>query len=137
MGYDYFNSFLSEAQDLARKAENLSDDNFTVFNLLNDRVRDCFEGVQNYDFCPIKDLLTYIGADYNVYSCCTLAYNSKGYIGSIKNQSFKQVWESQEKIDKFSSHNPLKHCQHPCMYRNKNEFINYCIKKNPKHTNYI
>ncbi len=29
-------------------------------------VKDIFEGVQDYDYCPIKELLSYIGADYNV-----------------------------------------------------------------------
>lgn len=137
MGYDYFSSFMEEAQDLSRQAETLSDDKFTVFNLFNDRVKDNFEGTQNYEFCPIKDLLTYIGADYNVYTCCTHAYNHMGLIGSIKNQSFKDLWNSTQKKMMFSCHNPLKHCQHPCMYKSKNDFINYCINKNPKHTNYI
>ena len=137
LGYEYFNSFKDEATGLAKKAESLTDNRFTVFNLFNDRVRDTFEGVQDYNLCPIKDLLTYIGADGNVYTCCTLAYNHKGLIGSIKNQSFKDVWNSLEKQMKFSSHDPSIHCKHPCMYKNKNDFINYCIKQNPKHMNYI
>jgi MoaA/NifB/PqqE/SkfB family radical SAM enzyme len=137
MGYDYFKDFMTEAQELSKKAESLTDNNFTVFNLFNDRIRDCFEGRQDYNFCPIKDLLSYVGSDYNVYTCCTLAYNTRGLIGSIKNQTFKDLWDSQQKRDKFSVHNPAIHCQHPCMYKNKNEFINYCIKKDPKHVNFI
>lgn len=137
MGYDYFKDFQDEARDLSRKAESLSDKNFTVFNLFNDRVKDSFEGVQDYSKCPIKDLLTYIGADYNVYTCCTLAYNHRGFIGSIKDKSFKEVWESKEKVEFFAQHDPSKQCQHPCMYKNKNEFINYCTKPNPRHTEFI
>lgn len=137
MGYDYFNGFIEPARELARKAQALSDGSYTVFNLFNDRVRDVFEGVQDYDYCPIKELLAYIGADYNVYTCCTLAYNRKGLIGSIRNQSFRELWESSEKRRMFNEHNPLVDCQFPCMYRNKNEFINYCIKEDPKHINFI
>lgn len=137
MGYSYFEGFRTEAMELSKAAEGLNDKDFVVFNLFNDRVRDNFEGIQDYSFCPIKDVLTYIGADYNVYTCCTLAYNHRGYIGSIKDKSFKEVWESQEKIDKFKSHDPSKQCQHPCMYRGKNEFINYCIKTDPRHINFI
>ena len=137
MGYEYFSDFINYAKELSKKSEELSDDKFTVFNLFNDRIRDNFVGIQDYNFCPIKDLMTYIGADCNVYTCCTHAFNKKGFIGSIQNQRFKTLWKSNEKIDKFNSHNPSVICQHPCMYRDKNLFINYCIKKDPKHVNYI
>ena len=136
-GYNYFDSFKDEAKELANKAQQLSDDNFTVFNLFNDRIKDNFEGVQNYDKCYIKDLLTYIGADYNVYTCCTLAYNKKGLIGNIKDKSFKDLWESNEKTKFFNNHNPKCICKHPCMYSNKNEFISYAVNKEAKHINFI
>jgi len=137
IGFSYFDEILSEAKELSNKAQELSDDNFTVFNLFNDRVKDTFEGTQNYDFCPIKELLTYIGADYNVYTCCTLAYNNNGIVGSIKDQSFKELWNSQVKTDMFKNHNPSNNCKHPCMYKGKNDFINYCTKSNPQHINFI
>lgn len=138
IGYSYFDSFIKEASELAKKAqEDFSDNSYTVFNLFSDRVKDLFGGTQNYNYCPIKELLAYIAADYNVYTCCTLAYNKKGLIGSIKNKSFKELWESQEKKHMFSKHNPSINCQFPCMYKSKNEFINYCLKKDPKHINYI
>jgi len=137
MGYEYFETFKEKALELSSAAEELSDENFTVFNLFNDRLIDSFEGVQNYDYCPIKDLQVYIGADYNVYTCCTLAYNTKGFIGSIKDQSFKELWGSAQKEYIYRNHNPRKMCQHPCLYRGKNEFINYCIKNDAKHINFI
>ena len=137
MKYKYFSSFVDEARELSKKAEDLSDDNFTVFNLFNDRIRDNFEGVQDYDFCPIKELQTFIGADYNVYTCCTLAYNNRGLIGSIKDQTFEELWNSREKTDMFSRHSPKNICKLPCLYKGKNDFINYCISDNPKHGNFI
>lgn len=137
LGYKYFDDFKDVAVDLSRKAEALSDTNFTVFNLFTDRLKDLFEGTQDYDFCPVKELQCYVGADYNVYLCCTQSYNEKGLIGSIKDRSFRDLWESQEKIDLFAKHNPSEMCKHQCIYKNKNEFINYCIKDNPKHINFI
>lgn len=137
MGFEYFSSFIDDAKRLAKNAEALSNDSFTVFNLFGDRVADTFEGTQNYSRCPIKDLLSYIGADYNVYTCCTLAYNDKGLIGSIENQSFEDLWMGAEKQKMFAEHNPCVICQHPCMYKNKNDFINYCIKTDARHVNYI
>ena len=82
-------------------------------------------------------MLTYIGADYGVYTCCTLAYNNKGFIGDINDQSFREIWESNMKQKLFAQHNPKIHCKFPCMYAEKNRFINYCIKENPKHINFI
>ena len=92
-GISYFDSFKERASLLCRQAESLSDENFQVFNLFTDRLGDLFEGTQDYYFCPFKELSTYIGADANVYTCCTLAYNKQGLIGSIKEQSFKDLWE--------------------------------------------
>ena len=137
MKYEYFHDFFFEAQDLSKRTETLSDNNFIVFNLFNDRIKDNFNGIQDYNECRVKDLLTYIGADYNVYTCCTIAYNKLGLIGSIRNQSFKDLWLSQQKIKMFETLSPKTHCQFPCMYKNKNEFINYCVKNNPKHINFI
>lgn len=137
MGYSYFKDFEEVATDLCAKAAELSTDSFQVFNLFDSRLKDNFLSVQDYSFCPIKDLQVFVGADFNVYTCCTLAYNKKGLIGSVANQSFKELWESPAKIKMYEGHNPKQHCTFPCMYRGKNEFINYCIKKDPKHVNFI
>lgn len=136
-GFKYFYSFFKEAKELSKKTKELSDDNFTVFNLFDDRINNMFDGVQDYDYCPMKDLVIYIGADLKVYTCCTVAYNDLGYIGDLNNQSFKELWDSQERINFYKNHNPKKTCKLPCMFENKNEFINYCIKENIKHINYI
>ena len=136
-GINYFKDFKEKASILCKEAETLSDKNFQVFNLFSHRLGDLFEGKQNYHYCAYKELSTYIGADYNVYTCCTLAYNKQGLIGSIKTQSFKELWESDWKNIYFGGLFPSSHCQLPCMYKGKNEFINYCIKKQPKHINFV
>lgn len=137
-GLGYFDSFYPKAKELAEKTKaDLETDTFTVFNLFNDRIGDLFSGKQQYDFCPMKELVPYIGADLNVYTCCVLAYNDNGFIGSIKDQTFSDLWNSEEKKLFYQTHSPLKLCQVPCMFENKNNFINYCIKKDPIHINYI
>jgi len=136
-GAAYFKPFFDEAHDLAQAAQELSDDYFHVFNLFDDRIHDMFDGTQDYGRCPSKDLISYVGADYNVYTCCTLAYNKKGLVGSIKDQTYKELWESREKRGMFINHSPMWACRIPCMYENKNHFINYCISSDPKHINFI
>jgi MoaA/NifB/PqqE/SkfB family radical SAM enzyme len=137
-GLSYFDGIFDEAKRLAQKAkEELEDENFTVFNLFNDRISNLFHGSQDYDYCPMKELVPYIGADLNVYTCCMLAYNDLGFIGSLKEQTFSELWNSKQKREFFKSHDPRKLCRMPCMFEYKNEFINYCLKNDPRHTNYI
>jgi len=133
----YFDGILDEAKELCAMCKTLEDDKFTVFNLFGDRLTDLFEGEQEYDFCPMKNLVVYIGADLNVYSCCVLAYNDNGRIGSIKDQTFKEFWESEECKTFYKEHNPRNQCKLPCMFEKKNDFINYMLKEDPKHTNFL
>ncbi len=137
-GIHYFDDFKKYANALATEAQSLTDDNFTVFNLMGDKLNAMTDMYQDYDNCPSKDLITYVGADLKVYTCCIICYNEKGLIGSIENQSFKQLWESDEKKKFFESLNPREHCAgYICTYKNKNKFINYCIEQNPEHVNFI
>jgi MoaA/NifB/PqqE/SkfB family radical SAM enzyme len=137
-GFDYHVFHLQDTIKRAGSAvRKFSDSNFTVFNNFSDRVNDLFEGEQDYDFCPVKELATYVGADCNVYTCCTLAYNRRGLIGSIENQRLEQLWDSEGKAVFFRKHNPRVNCKHPCMHMDKNKFINYCLKKKPKHAGFL
>lgn len=137
-GLSYFDGWFEDARDLVLETvADFNDDNFTVFNLFNDRISDLFDGVQNYDFCGMKNLVPYIGADQIVYTCCTLAYNDLGVIGSIKDCTFEELWFSADVKEFLAKHNPRHRCRLPCMFEKKNEFIEYCIKSNPKHTAFI
>ena len=137
-GYSYFDGWFEEARDIVLKTHaDLNDDRFTVFNLFNERVKDLFDGAQDYDFCPMKHLVPYIGADCNVYMCCMLAYNDKGLIGSIAERKFSEMWYAEETIKLVNEHSPRKDCRLPCMFESKNKFINYCIDDTAIHTNFI
>lgn len=137
-GMDYFKGFLQDARALAQKAkQDFEDENYTVFNLFGDRIGDLFHGSQDYSYCAMKEFVPYVGADQNVYTCCMLAYNDLGLIGSVENQSLENLWNSPEKKDFFTRHDPRALCRIPCMFQGKNEFINYVIKKDARHTNFI
>ena len=134
--YKYFDGFREDAKQIAEECEGFNGLGFTVFNNFNDRLQDVFVGSPQYDHCPIKELITYIGADLNVYYCCVLGYNEDGLIGSIKDTTLKKLWYSTEKVSKFTDHNPIKDCSTSCMLDSKNKFINYCIGDG-KHKNFI
>lgn len=137
-GSRYFEGWKDEAIDLARAAQKRSTADFKVFDLFSDRLYDMDKAGEPYPLCPCKDLITYVGADCNVYTCCILAYNKAGLIGSIKDQTFKQLWEGRAKHDMFKTFDPLCRCRdHICTYRQKNEFISYCVKADPLDVNFI
>jgi MoaA/NifB/PqqE/SkfB family radical SAM enzyme len=131
----YFRDFYKEAATLCRQAETLQNENFRVFNNFGERLSDLKETSPDYSFCGYQQLATYIGGDHNVYRCCVQSYNEHGLIGSLKNQRFKDLWNSQEKkdnFDKFDAHS----CDR-CMFNNKNRNIAYVINHHPSHVNFV
>jgi hypothetical protein len=80
-------------------------------------------------------LNTFIGADQTVYRCCTLAYNTRGRIGSIAHRRFADLWGSPDKqanFDLFDAHG----CPF-CPVNDKNRFINYLLEQAPLHVNFV
>ncbi len=134
-GTSYFHGFYDEARDLCRRAKELEDDKFTVFNLFGDRIEDLRQSHPSNPFCPIQHLVTYIGADLNVYRCCVLAYNERGALASLKNQSFYEAWQSQFVGWALNSFNATS-CPR-CMFNKKNDTIRYAINPNPDHVNFL
>lgn len=136
-GLAHFGDFFEMAQAMAKQTKaDLEDNSFHVFNMFDDRVGDMFSGSQQYKYCPVKDLMAYLGADGNLYTCCTKAYSKAGLIGSVV-EGLDVLWNSGLKKRMFAHHTPKQACQHPCMYEGKNKFINYCLSECPEHVNFI
>jgi radical SAM protein with 4Fe4S-binding SPASM domain len=68
-----------------------------------------------------------IGADGKVYNCHNKSYTDDGCIGSITNQSFKQMWFSEQTRKYFEEFNPQIHCQCQCANDKKNLFMHELI----------
>lgn len=134
--FEYHREIYPVARELAVKAkQDFSTKDFTVFNLFGDRVQDLIDERPEYEYCGYMHLNTYIGGDQNVYTCCNNAYNKLGLMGSIKEQSFKSFWMSDEKIKNYLKFKASS-CER-CMFNNKNRFINYMLEKDPLHVNFI
>ncbi len=134
-GPDYFRGFHEEASDLCREAENLTCDTFQVFNRFGDRIDDLYAANPDYSFCGYSKLTTYLGADYKAYTCCMNAYNKRGFLGSFKDQSFREMWFSKETENRLRTLDATK-CLH-CMYNPTNNAIAYAIHSDPPHVNFI
>lgn len=132
---EYFSEIHEEAFRLCRQAESLSDSKFVVFNNYSERVQDLADKHPDYSFCGYQQLVSYVGADLNVYRCCVTSYSKKGAIGSLKNQRFRDLWESDAKKRDFESFD-ARGCPR-CMFNRKNKTILYALDTKPRHANFV
>lgn len=134
-GAEYFRGFHQKASELCAEAETLSSKGFTVFNLFGDRINDLSQESPDYKTCYTQQLVTYLGADQNLYRCCVTAYNQRGLIGSVKEQSLYDLWQSKETWKRLQTFD-AKRCHH-CMFNQKNRTIAYAVESNPDHVNFL
>lgn len=132
---EYFKSFYRQSSELCKRTMELETPLFRVFNLFGERVEDLEEHSPNYSFCGYQNFNTYIGGDLNVYRCCVQSYSNYGKIGSLKNQSFKELWNSEEKERDFAAFDARK-CER-CQFNNKNRAILYALSDSPKHVDFV
>jgi MoaA/NifB/PqqE/SkfB family radical SAM enzyme len=131
----YFTEFYENAAAECREAQKLATPEFRVYNSFGDRVADLAQHSPDYSFCGYQQFHAYIADDLNVYRCCVLAYNERGLIGSIKEQSFRQLWESEQKrlaIQNFDARG----CPR-CAFNSRNRAILYAIDSEPVHVNFV
>ncbi len=101
-GWRYFAEIQDEVTAQVQQATQLSEDGFRVVTQWAERRDDLTMGSPNYRDCWYQNFTTVIGGDQNVYRCCNTAYNPRGLIGSIRDQSFRSLWNSDEKRQKFN-----------------------------------
>jgi len=101
-GTDYFAGIETTIMALCEKAVELETHDFRIINQWPIRIADLALGAPDYRTCWYQNFTTFIGGDQNVYRCCTTSYNNRGLIGSLKGQSFLQLWNSDEKAEKFA-----------------------------------
>jgi len=98
----------------------LQDKNYIIYdsyNITSDVTK------RKYHKCYVMQIIPVIGADGIVYNCHNKAYSNDGIIGDINNQTFKQMWFSEETKEYFNTFDPMIHCNHQCANDNKNIII--------------
>ena len=112
---------LEEAAGQARQArEELDEDTFQVVDLVSERAGNLASPAQDYPYCAAKDYLCVVGGDANVYTCCSLAFNPRGLIGSVEPDGFRALWE--RTMPGFSAaHDPREACPVECLYERRNK----------------
>lgn len=118
----------------------LIDDNETDFKIINFYENDFESNAvfgRNYSFCGIKDFVTVIAANSKVYFCHDKAYLSQGEVGDISQNSFKEMWFSEETTRRLQRFNPKELCRHHCVYDDRNELLNKLYSLDEHHINFI
>lgn len=130
-----FEPFMSEMIESARKARELNDENFRVFDLGYTHVIHLAEK-KNYKICGYSHLTAAIEANGNVRPCCTLKAATHSNFGNINDSSFDDIWFGETRktwVEKFNVNSCIL-----CWMDDKNEFIDYIISsKKPDHVNFV
>ena len=102
-GIDVFGGRESEIAETAREVESMQSEAFRVFNHWSTKTSVPDSGRPDYQNCWYQHLTAFIGGNQNVYRCCRTSYQERGLIGSLANQSFEQLWNSEAKQRLFSN----------------------------------
>jgi len=137
-GMDLYKGFWPQIEKLALEARKLGDEKFKVFDLIMPHLENLELKQKGYDFCGYQYFTAVIGADMEVYPCCTLKYNQLSKLGNLKQQNFLEVWNGKQRLDWLKKdHLKLVCDKNPCWMDSKNQFISYLIKQDAPHINYI
>jgi len=138
IGMDIYNGIWDDIVILMKEAKRLETTKFKVFDLIHSTSNDMITFKRDYSFCGYQHFTTIIGADQNLYPCCTLRYNKYTSLGSLEEHSFKELWFGKKRKEWLKSNYLEGICSnHSCLMDRKNEFIEYLVQENPPHINYL
>lgn len=121
---------------LKKAAQELSDDKFSFI------VRDVahLERTRRYTKCYGLPFIVYFREDGEVYTCFFYQQDRNTSLGSIVNQSFKDLWRSEEKkeaIDYINEKIDKNKCQANCRHHQINNYLWDLRHNQPEHLNFI
>jgi MoaA/NifB/PqqE/SkfB family radical SAM enzyme len=137
-GSAYYDDIYAAARDASKAvvADFHRPPGFRVFARFGEKLADLQHGNPDYQFCGYERLVTYVGGDQNVYRCCVYSYNDHGFLGSVANQRFRDMWFSDEvrtKLETFDARG----CQR-CQFNDRNRFIDYLVRPTgPRHSSFV
>lgn len=120
--------------EIRKVQEHLVDSRFKVANHYH-RENQTFQ--KPYHRCSFSKLLTVVGADQNLYFCQDKAYTDGGYLGSMKNQSFIEAWNSDEVQKRLNGIDPSRDCRHHCVAHQKNLLLEEYLSSDFNHIEFV
>jgi len=85
--------------------------------------------------CYTHHFLTSISSYGTMAPCCLMKNNPKYELGNLNKNTFKEIWESQGRIDSYENIDFVD-CPNPCMFEENNEFL-WDIKQAKPHSNFL
>lgn len=136
--FEYHEPFKQDvvAQIHRAKAE-LEGEGFRIINKYEGDFESALVFRRCYDKCYINRIFTVIAADCKVYFCHDKAYVKEGVVGDLKNQSFQELWFSEETARRYQEFAPQEECCHHCVYDDRNELLNTFYSLEQNHINFI
>jgi MoaA/NifB/PqqE/SkfB family radical SAM enzyme len=92
---------------------------------------------KSYRSCRFMEMLCVIGADCGVYSCQDKAYTESGYLGSVRERSFGDLWKSQDCRARRAALDPSAACAHHCVAHSKNLLLEEYLSIDPGHGAFV
>jgi MoaA/NifB/PqqE/SkfB family radical SAM enzyme len=130
----YHRRLMPRVNQEIERAKSLDGDGCRVVNhyhLLAER----FE--RRYHLCPTIQFTPVIGADCAVYTCQDKAYTEAGFLGSIKDRSFREFWFSEENRQRAFAINPAHDCPHNCACHEKNVLVTDFLATDEEHLVFV
>ena len=136
--YDYDSLTKKEWDTLINKVKKYGNNNFSVF-VNEGKYKKIFtkNTTREYNSCHAQAFKsTTITAEGLVYMCCTLSSDYRGFIGSIKKDSFRDIWTGKTRKKALADLNVHK-CPALCVGDSLNELLERSYKKEPVHKNFL
>jgi MoaA/NifB/PqqE/SkfB family radical SAM enzyme len=124
-------------QQIADSRVTLTDARFSIIDKVHlpDSRHEGFE--KHYRWCPSAQFLTVVAADQNVYTCQDKAYTKAGWLGSIKDCSFRELWSSPELAERLRALDPQRDCLHHCVAHGKNLMLLDYFEADQDHLDFV
>lgn len=136
--FEYHEPFKERViEQIHRAKSELEAEGFRVINKYEGDFDSALVFHRCYDKCYINRIFTVIAADSKVYFCHDKAYVKEGVVGDLRDQSFKDLWFSEETIKRYQEFSPMKECNHHCVYDDRNELLNTFYSLDRNHINFI
>lgn len=124
---------------LDRARAELEDPDFKVVDrVLDPHVdRDANPYSKRYSRCPFIQCLTVIAADLNVYTCQDKAYTDSGWLGSLEEQGFRELWYHEDTVRRLQALDPSRACNHHCVAHEKNLLLLDFLEADGDHLEFV
>lgn len=136
--FTYHEPFKEKVVDQLHRAQvELEDNTFQVINKYEGDFDTAMVFARQYHRCYVNNLVTTIAADCKVYFCHDKAYVSSGIVGDLRENSFKELWFSDEVTRRYQEFDAMKECRHHCVYDDRNILLNTLYGLDENQINFI